>query len=199
MNITCTALAKEDKITQEITSYLENITSVALDFSQTDSDEHEATGTLIIHKPFRFRCNYYAPFPLLILGNKNYVSIYDYEMETLTRIKAKENIFNFLLLDKIAFSQNIEILSTHEDEQHYSLTLRTKDSDKMTEIWFNKTTKQLVKMQIFEEENTISITFGAAHKITHKLPEQLFMIQDPDTYGKPEYLDREKLYKHLKF
>ena len=55
---------------------------------------------LIIDKPYKFRCNYYEPFPIVIIGNKNYVSVYDYEMEHLAGLRQMK-IFNFLLLDKV--------------------------------------------------------------------------------------------------
>ena len=85
----------------------------------------------------------------MIIGNKNYVSVYDYEMENLSRIKASENIFNFLLLDKITFDDEFEILLAKEQGQHYIIKLRHNGLNKISEIAFDKSSKQIQWMKIF--------------------------------------------------
>jgi outer membrane lipoprotein-sorting protein len=93
--LTSTHFASAADISEEIKSYISSIKSIAVEFIQEDSTGRLAEGMLIIDKPYKFRCNYYEPFPIVIVGNKNYVSVYDYEMGHLSRIKANENIFNF--------------------------------------------------------------------------------------------------------
>ena len=100
----------EDQIIENIKSSIQNIQSVAISFEQSDSKGTKATGVLVINKPHKFRVNYFKPFPLLIVGNKSYVSVYDDEMENLSRISAEENIFNFLLIDKINFDDQFEVV-----------------------------------------------------------------------------------------
>ena len=55
---------------------------------------------LIIDKPHKFRCNYYAPFPLVIVGGSNYVSVYDYEND-LNESKRNIRILNSLYVDQL--------------------------------------------------------------------------------------------------
>ncbi|MGV2432329.1 MAG UNVERIFIED_CONTAM: outer-membrane lipoprotein carrier protein LolA [Rickettsiaceae bacterium] len=88
-----------------ISKYLENIKSVSMDFVQIDSRGEKAEGKLIIVKPNRFRCNYYSPYPLLLLGNKQEIAIYDYQLEQLTRIERDDNLFDFLLAQKTDFGK----------------------------------------------------------------------------------------------
>ena len=106
--------ASEKEIVDNIKYYIQNIQSVAINFDQSDTQGTKASGILVINKPYKFRVNYFKPFPLLIVGNKNYVSVYDYEMENLSRISAEENIFNFLLIDQINFDNQFEVLSAKE-------------------------------------------------------------------------------------
>ena len=185
----------EDQIIENIKSSIQNIQSVAISFEQSDAKGTKATGVLVINKPHKFRVNYFKPFPLLIVGNKNYVSVYDDEMENLSRISAEENIFNFLLVDRINFDDQFEVISAKEINGHYQLKLNHLDSGKTSEIVFNKNTRDIEMMEIVEENNVIKLKFGATQNLT-KINNKLFILQDPDIFGKPAYLDLETLEKN---
>lgn len=186
----------------KLASYLSGIRSIAVEFSQTDTKGSSTSGMLIIDKPHRFRCNYYAPFPLLIVGNKNYVSIYDYELQHFGRIKAEENIFNFLLLDKADFEKDFEVLSEQEtgsqDDGYIELMLYHEDSGRNSKITFDKAKKQLKSIQIFEEDNEITVSFKDTRNIS-KASRKLFILQDPDIFGTPARLSKQDLVKLMQF
>ena len=183
-------------ISEELRSYIGNIKSIAVEFEQTDSHDQAAKGTLIIDKPHKFRCNYYEPYPIVIVGNKNYVSVYDYEMENLSRIKAEENIFNFLLLNDVNLEEKFEVISAKSVGENYILRIKNNDLDKISEIWFDQKAKDIKKMQIFEEDNIITLTFGKTHRISN-VAQDLFVMKDPDIYDKPQRLDQTSLYKRF--
>ena len=50
-------------------------------------------------------------------------------------------------------------------------------------------------MEIVEENNVIKLKFGATKKLS-KINNKLFILQDPDIFGKPEYLDQDQLEKN---
>lgn len=183
---------------QEIKSYISNIKSISVEFIQTDSNNIIANGMLIIDKPYKFRCNYYAPFPIVIIGNKNYVSVYDYEMEYLSRIKSSENIFNFLLTDNIKFENEFEILYSEEKGNYYIFKIREYDTDKIAEICFDKESKHIKSMKIFEDNNIITLDFYLTRKI-HNVNSRIFDIKDPDIFGAPKRFKKEDLEKILNF
>ncbi len=183
-------------ISEEIKSYIRNIKSIAVEFSQTDTNGNKAEGMLVINKPYKFRCNYYKPFPLLIVGNKNYVSVYDYEMENLSRIKAVENIFYFLLVDDIKFDKKFSVESAREEGGKYILKLHNKELNKSSEIIFDKQTKNIIKLTIFEENNVITLLFKDTKKIA-KVKNSLFLLQDPDVFGAPKRMEANVLKKAL--
>lgn len=187
--------SSEKEIVENIKSYIQNIQSVAINFEQSDTQGTKAMGILIINKPYKFRVNYFKPFPLLIVGNKNYVSVYDYEMENLSRISAEENIFNFLLIDQINFDNQFEVISAKEEIGYYKLKLSHLDSGKISEILFNKNTRNIETMKIVEENNIITLNFKTTKKISN-INNRLFIMQDPDIFGKPEYLDKQHLEKN---
>ena len=185
-------------ISNEIKSYITNIKKVAIEFKQEDSSGQVAEGMLIIDKPYKFRCNYYEPFPIVIVGNKNYVSVYDYEMEHLSRIKSVENIFNFLLVDNINFDNQFEIISAKEQNTKYIVKLKRADLNKISEISFDKKSKHIKSMKIFEENNTITLKFAKTQQLK-SADRSLFIMKDPDVFGKPERWNKTDLRKRLKY
>ena len=179
-------------VSREIKTYIKSIKSIAVEFSQSDSHGSKSKGMLIIDKPHKFRCNYYEPFPLVIVGGSNYVSVYDYEMEHLSRIKAEDNIFNFLLVNDIDFENKFEILSAKTIGNKYVLKLKSNDLNKISEISFDKNTKHIKQMKIYEDNNTITLSFGPTKQIKN-VSKSLFIMKDPDVFGKPDRLNKKDL------
>ncbi len=177
--------------------YLREITSVAIDFTQKDSAGNYAIGKLLISKPSKFRCNYYAPFPLLIVGNAEYVAIYDYDMQHVSRIKSEENFFNFLLEDVIYFDKYFCIESIIEESNLFKVILYHILSEKTSRITFNKSSKEIQKLEIFEDNNTIIISFDNIVKI-RKFDSDLFKIRNPEIFGKPIRLEKQHIEKKYK-
>ncbi|MFK7973731.1 MAG: outer membrane lipoprotein carrier protein LolA [Rickettsiaceae bacterium] len=190
--------ANELGITDTIKSYITGIKSIAVEFVQTDNHNKPVRGMLIIDKPYKFRCNYYRPFPLLIVGNKNYVSIYDYEMKSLSRIKSEENIFNFLLMDDINLNSQFEILSAKESSNGaYIIKLKNHNLNTINEISFNKKNKNIQQLKIVEENNIIVITFEHT-EVINQISNNLFILKDPDIFGTPERFNKTELEKRFK-
>ena len=190
--------ANELGITDTIKSYITGIKSIAVEFVQTDNHNKPVRGMLIIDKPYKFRCNYYRPFPLLIVGNKNYVSIYDYEMKSLSRIKSEENIFNFLLMDDINLNSQFEILSAKESSNGaYIIKLKNHNLNTINEISFNKKNKNIQQLKIVEENNIIVITFEHT-EVINQISNNLFILKDPDIFGTPERFNKAELEKRFK-
>lgn len=191
------ALPPDDNTIAKFKEYIRGIQSIAVDFTQEDSHGNKASGKLLINKPLKFRCNYYSPFPLVIIGNKNYVSLYDYEMQNVSRIKAEENIFNFLLEDSIDFDKYFQFESVIDEEQLLRITIYNTLSERRSQISFNKNTKQIKMLKIYEDDNIITITFDHILKVK-SFDDDLFKLSNPDIFGPPSRLNKidiEKKYK----
>lgn len=184
----------DETLNKKINTYLNNIKKVAVEFEQTDSHSSSAKGMLIIDKPHKFRCNYYAPFPLLIIGNKNYVSVYDYEMEHFARIKAEDNIFNFLLLDNAELKDQFQIMEQKEHADTYEMELFHEGLERTSNIFFDKKTGNINKIIIHEDDNVITLTFSQT-RVLSQVAKELFIIKDPDIFGKPKRLEKKELEK----
>ncbi len=183
-----------NKAVSQLKSYLREIKSIAVDFSQYDSNGSKAEGKLLINKPSKFRCNYYSPFPLVIIGNINYVAIYDYQMQYVSRIKSEENIFNFLLEDDVDFDKYFRFESAIDQDNMFKITLYHTLSERRSQITFNKETKQIEKLEIFEDDNIITVKFNHIAKV-QKFDDDLFKLKNPDIFGPPARLSQNDIEK----
>ena len=193
-NIIMEASYAQNKIANQLKLYLRDIQSVEVDFIQKDSNLTEAKGKLLINKPHRFRCNYYYPFPLLIVGNKSYVSVYDYDMEQISIIKSSENIFNFLLEDEIDLEKDFNFESVQDDGNILTITIFHIISERRSRIAFNKNTKELQMLEIIEDDNLITIRFDKINKV-REFSNDLFNIKNPEIFGPPKRLNKTDIEK----
>lgn len=185
-----------DKIAvEEFKSYLTSLKSVAIDFVQYDTRGSEAHGRLIIVKPRNFLCNYYEPYPLMIAGNKSYVSVYDFDLEQLTRIESKENMFNFLLTDQIDLDKHFNIISAKKNASELYVELYHKDSERNTKIIISLSPKKLKSIVTNEADgNVITLNISHITNITN-VSNDLFVLKNPEIYGPTSRMDHLALEK----
>jgi outer membrane lipoprotein-sorting protein len=196
---TSSACAEVDPIAfEEFKSYLGSLKSVAIDFEQEDHRGAEASGTLVIVKPEKFACNYYAPYPLFIAGNKSYLSVYDFDLEQLTRIDANDNMFNFLLTSRVEIEKHFTINKATKTDDEIEVELYHEESDRTTSILIDLKPLQLKSIITGESDgNVITLHISKITQIKD-VDQELFIIKNPDIYGKPQRLDRTRLAKKYK-
>ncbi|XVN43191.1 MAG: outer-membrane lipoprotein carrier protein LolA [Candidatus Rickettsia vulgarisii] len=183
-----------NKEVAELKQYISAIKSIAVDFTQEDLQGKKASGKLLINKPYKFRCNYYPPFPLVIIGNSNSVSVYDYDMKHVSRIKTQENVFNFLLEDNVDFNKNFKLELVKDSANSYEITIYHNLAERGVQITFNKTTKQIKMFKIFEDDNVITLTFNHIEKVK-QFDDDLFKLKSPEIFGTPDRLTKSDIEK----
>ncbi|MBP7190515.1 MAG: outer membrane lipoprotein carrier protein LolA [Rickettsiaceae bacterium] len=194
---TC-SFATEDAIS-EFKSYLTTLKSVAVEFKQHDSRGGNANGRLIIVKPYNFLCNYFEPYPIVIAGNKRMISVYDFDMEQLNRINAKENIFGFLLADDIDLNKHFKINYANKDSKKIEVELYHIESERTTRVTISIKGTPMLKSIVTEESDGNVISMEISH-IWHikDVSNSLFIMKNPEIYGHPTRLnstDLEKKYR----
>lgn len=177
---------------EKFKSYLHRLNSVAIEFTQTDTQGASTKGMLLIEKPYKFRCNYYPPFPLVIIGNKNYVSVYDYEMEQTSRIKSSENIFNFLLVNDDNLSKYFKLESINDAADKLIVTLKHIQSDKISTVTFDKSEERIEQMDIIEDDNVITLQFEKP-QFVQNFDKDLFEMKNPELFGAPSRYSKNQL------
>lgn len=182
------------QLIERFKGYVRDIQVIAVDFTQIDTKGDRAEGKLLINKPYKFRCNYFPPHPLLIVGNKNYVSVYDYEMQQTSRMHTHENMFNFLLADGVDFDEHFTIEAATEMGEELKVRLYNPDSDKSSIVTFDKLEGQIKKLEILEGDEIITINFAKVQKVVH-FDDDLFVFKNPEIFGSPARFTKSSLEK----
>jgi len=187
----------DNSIIQKIQANLANIDKAAIEFVQVDKKGNLAEGILLVEKPYFFRCNYYPPYPMLIVSGEKFLSIYDYEMETLSRTQSSDNIISILFQKNWMANENFKIIETKEGESSYVLHVSYSQDSQKAELFFNKKSFDLAQIKIFEmDEPSIIIDFDSPVRIKN-FERELFEVRAPEIFGKPKHhrkKDIEKLY-----
>jgi outer membrane lipoprotein-sorting protein len=192
---TSLALTNKTAIIKESKSYLASMRSIAADFTQTDPHGAKHHGKLLLSKPHDFRCNYYPPYPLLITGSKNFITLYDYEMSQISRIPAKENLLTYLLAGDENLEKYFKILDANDQNGKLLLIVETKDDDRRAHVEFDKSTRKLSKIELVDlNGNITSIKFSNYVNVNAFNPD-LFIIKNPDMFGPPARLTKEQIEK----
>lgn len=185
----------DDTVITKFKSYLASLQSVAIDFTQDDSRGVNAAGKLIIVKPDKFLCNYYAPYPLIIVGNKTYVSVYDFDLEQLSRIKTEDNMLNFLLTDKGNLDKDFYVNKAVKTDKYVEIGLYHIELDRTTTV-FIKLPEYILQTITTDEAdgNIITLNIDRIQKIKD-VDNTLFILKSPEIYGQPIRMDKNTLEK----
>ena len=187
----------QTKILNEIEEYLKTLQNVAYDIKQTDNNKNIHHGKLFISKPNNFRWNYYEPYPLLIIGNPSFVTIYDYEMKQATNVSASENIFAFLVNDT-KMDEDFEILDIYSDHTQYNIIIKHKEFNKKAHLVLSINPMKIRNISIIDVDlSHINIEFSNCKNVSFS-DKKLFTIKNPDIFGEPKRYNKneiEELYK----
>ena len=187
--------AKDDSDLSIITEYIHNLKSVDMDFIQRDSRGEEAKGKILLVKPYQFRCNYYAPYPLRVLGNTSEVVLYDYALEQTTRIDRKDNLFNFLLADEKEWKKNFRLENLTKESGRLLFKLYHYPTERTISIILQQ--KPLILTHIIIDEpdgNIIEVEVDNILKISN-VEKELFSLPNPDVFGIPKRLSKNEIEK----
>ncbi len=190
----------------EIDTYLNTLDKVAIKFIQTatnNDDEMAYTGLFLIQKPSKFRINYDIPHPLLIVGTKNFISIYDYDLEELSRVDAEDNIFKFLLELNINIQKFVVIEQCYYIDNSIELLVRHTKTDQKSMIIFEENPIKLKEMLIPYDGNDINngairISFREYFYYSRALNDDFFSIKDIKIFGALKRYSSDEILKNIK-
>ncbi|MBF8246523.1 MAG: outer-membrane lipoprotein carrier protein LolA [Rickettsia sp.] len=183
----------EEQIFNKMLTFLLNSQNVAMDFIQTDSNENKSyTGTMLISNGKNFRVNYYYPASFLIVGNEYNVSIYDYDMDSVLRLRGEEYSNIFFLRDYKEFTKNFTIKKHRLKKSLEIFEIFNKKLQTSVKLAFDIKSKELKTLEIKEYENEIFTNFTKVQKINFA-DKELFFIKNPDRFGPPKRLNKKDL------
>lgn len=199
----CVYAVCQTNVINDIEHYLHNnLNNIVLNFDQVSTEGLKNSGLLIIQKP-NFRVNYESPHPLVIAGGKNYVSLYDYELEELTRVGAKENIFKFLLEEDIHLQESVKIINCAIQHGVISIFVKHNETEQTAIIEFNERPFKINALVVPHDGVDIDngyakITFFDSYEIKKLLGKEFFSIKNPEIYGIPIRYNNAEIMKLIR-
>ncbi|MDX2050668.1 MAG: outer-membrane lipoprotein carrier protein LolA [Rickettsiaceae bacterium] len=186
------------RIIDKLNNYLLSLDNVAIKFTQEEARGKKYSGIILISKPDNFRANYDPPYPLVIVSNKNFITIYDYELEELSRLDAKDNIFKFLM-NSSKKDNKLVITSCNDLGSQAEIHVLHTETDQKAKISYDKVADVLLGFELANEAGEFdysSIKVKFHHFIrTKKLHASLFSIKNPKVYGPPKRYTNDNLLK----
>lgn len=196
-------------VLDRIEQYIKTLPDCIIEFKQEVSNSNQVIdGVLVLSKKYGLRCNYFDPSPLLIVLTKANIAIYDYKLNSLTKDYVHFDLWNFLLTGEVnKNSEVIEIASANNLDyiviKHEELFIaKIAFNNKITLNPQTKTQNTIITsiafIEIIENENDIIRLNFINTNYVKNLNKDLFIIREPNIFGKPKKLnfhDFQKMYK----
>ncbi len=113
----------ETNTLQRIEGYLNGLTTVVSDFTQTAPDGSLSSGKFYLERPDKMRWEYNPPVPILMVANGGTMTYLDRELAQTSYIPVGDTPAGILLRDKIHFNGDLEIKHMVEEAGIIRLTL----------------------------------------------------------------------------
>ena len=121
--------------------------------------------------------------------------MYDYSLQQTTRVDAKENLFNFLLVDMKDWEKNFRIENILESDGDITAKLYNYATERTISMVLSSQPLALKRIIIDEPDgNVIEVFVDNVNHITG-VDKDLFLLPNPDIFGKPARLSKKDLEK----
>ena len=117
---------KEIALIDEIDAYFNGFQHMEGRFIQTDAQNQKTKGRFYVRRPGRFRFVYARPSRLVILSDGRYLSIEDYDLETVERYSLSSTPFGLLLTEKVDLKSSARITDLYDGGDLVTITLEDK-------------------------------------------------------------------------
>ena len=99
----------------EVEEALNAIDTMSANFIQVSSDGSAAEGTILLDRPGRLRMDYAPPVQLQVIADGVTLNVVDFELKELTSIPLSLTAANFLLRERIAFGDGLEVTALRRE------------------------------------------------------------------------------------
>ena len=122
------ATAQTSEDIQNIENYLNNLGSMQATFVQMASNGATAEGRIFIKKPNKIRMEYAEPTNVLIVGNGDFITYKDLDLDQITNIDYDDIPLSLILGNKIKLEgADFKIIVFYKDKGSTSITLEMKE------------------------------------------------------------------------
>lgn len=119
-------LNNEDVI--RVQRYLNTMTNVVSDFIQISPDGDITNGKFYLSRPGKLRWQYEPPVKIVIVGNGNNLSYYDFELDQISHVNINSTLAGFLTRERIEFTGDVKIVDFTKESNVLSVKLALRKS-----------------------------------------------------------------------
>ena len=165
-----------------ILSYLNRITTLQAQFSQTNPDGRVWRGTVSIQRPGNFRFDYDPPVPHTLISNGTWFIHIDRELRESNFLPLNRTPARFLLRKKVTFDRDVELVGFRRSDGLIHLQILNKEHRDMGSITltFNEQPLALKQWFVSDEQDNQTLVSLEGTRLGLKLEPRLFEFVEPE-------------------
>lgn len=162
-------------------NYLQTITTLTADFTQTAPDGSLSTGKFYLQRPGKMRWEYAPPTPVLIVSNGSELVYYDSELEQVSTVPLSSTLGGFLAEEEISFTGAVGVEEFSDKDSIVRITLSQREKPDEGKLTLEFSDKPLQLRNMITQDAAGNVTYVALSeiKIGNKLNRELFIFRDP--------------------
>lgn len=171
VSATMPAQAEIEKLIQKAENYLNQLSTLKADFSQTTAGQRNVyEGVFYLKRPRKFLWQYHTPYAQKLVSTGGQLFFVDETHGQVTQLPLNHGLAAFLTQDTIHFEpQMFKLINFFENEQTYSFNLALKDADKagirQLQLVFRKNPLDLVQISTLDQlDKRTFVTFSDIEK-----------------------------------
>ena len=165
-----------------ILSYLNRITTLQAQFSQTNPDGRVWRGTVSIQRPGKFRFDYDPPVPHTLISNGSWFIHLDRELNESNFLPLDRTPARFLLRKKVTFDDDVELVGFRRSDGLIHLQILNKEHRDMGSVTltFNEQPLALKRWFVRDEHDNKTLVSLEGTRLGLKLEPRLFEFVEPE-------------------
>lgn len=172
---------------QQVSAYLNGLTSLKARFLQIGQDEKTASGMAWMVRPGRMRFAYDPPTPLLLVAGHGQVVFRDNQLDQTTTIPLNQSPLGLLLRDRITLTGDVTVTDFQTPPGQIQMTLvRTASpGDGSLTLFLNARPLILAGWSVVDAEGRETRIRLTDIMLGGTYPDSLFTFTDPDAGNTP--------------
>ncbi len=165
-----------------VLSYLNRITTLQAQFSQTNPDGRVWRGTVSIQRPGKFRFDYDPPVPHTLISNGSWFIHLDRELNESNFLPLDRTPARFLLRKKVTFDDDVELVGFRRSDGLIHLQILNKEHRDMGSVTltFNEQPLALKQWFVRDEHDNKTLVSLEGTRLGLKLEPSLFEFVEPE-------------------
>jgi outer membrane lipoprotein-sorting protein len=175
------AMALEE--TQKYEDFLNELKTLAGEFTQSNSKGQNVTGTILISRPGKMRLDYNSP--LIIVSDGNWLITYDKQADDVNYTRLRDTPAAFILRPNVRFSGDVEVTNVvpkGENTTEISLIRKEEPDAGYITLVFQDDPVALKEWTVVDNQGVTTRVVLSNVKTNVRFPPGLFNIKSPNLF-----------------